>query len=208
MKKVVAITTLLLAITGCASVDKQIDDWKLLSKEHFRQTTSLKDDDLETVAIFSTLNGHQFTQGMAGVVWDDNFFRAFIDKKTGTVTYQLYQVLRYRDSGWRFFNRFNYKTSAGVQTRPAVVVSRDVDCAGVSTTSNNCKYEEHVAITLGDEEMRELAKTYNPEKTIALIYRVASQSGKDHDDAILAAEAAGLVERVDVYLATHGLVKR
>lgn len=63
-------------------------------------------------------------------------------------------------------------------------------------------------MTLGDEEMRELAKSYNPEKTIALIYRVGSQSGKDHDDAMLAAEAAGLVDRVDSYLEAHGLVKR
>lgn len=210
MRKIATFTTLLIAMTGCASVDKQIDDWELLTKEHFSQTTYLKDGDLETEATFHTRNGHQFKNGLMGVVWDDHFFRAFVDKKTGKVTFQLYQILRYRDSGWRHYNRFNYKTPAGVQTEIAQVISRDVDCSGAGSTYSNCKYEEHVSIMLSEDVMRWFAGTYNPAKAleVGMAFKVASQSGVDHDDVMSAAEAAGLVDRVDAYLAANGFTKK
>lgn len=209
MKRVIALATLLLGVTGCAGVDvkKQANEWAHLTKEHFAKTTAIKDDALETVATLNTINGHQWTIDTFGSVGDDDFFRAYIDKKSGKVTYQLYRVIRYEDNGWHYYNRFNYESPNGVQSAAAEVITRDVDCSRVTYTKK-CSYEEHVALTLNDEFMRWLAGLYTPAKTIALAYKVSSKSGNEQEDRILTAEAAGLLERVDGYLAAHGFAPK
>lgn len=209
MKKVIAAAILLLGVSGCAGVDikKQVDEWKNLKKEHFAQTTTTKDDALETVATLNTINGHQIIIDSYGSVGDDDFFRAFIDKKTGKTTYQLYQVIRYEDKGWRYFNLFKYESPNGVQATPAEVLTRDVDCSRVVQTEK-CSYEEHVVLTLDEAFMRWLAKLYSPTEPVALAYKVSPKSGNDREKFILAAEAAGLLQRVDEYLAAHGLSQK
>lgn len=209
MKKVIAVAALLLGVTGCAGVDvkKQTNEWAHLPKEHFARTTTIKDDALETVATLNTINGHQFTIDSTGSVGDDDFFRAFIDKKSGKTTYQLYQVIRYEDKGWRYFNLFKHESPNGVQSTPAEVITRDVDCSRVAHTEK-CSYEEHVVLTLDDAFMRWLAKLYSPKEAVALAYKVSPKSGLEREKFILAAEAAGLLDRVDEYLAAHGLAAK
>lgn len=203
MKRAITISTLLLMLAGCTTMETQVQEARNQTKEHFRDTASILDDSLETVATITTFNGIQLKSGLLGVVWNDNFFRAFIDKKTGKVTYQLYQAMRYRDKGWRYYNRINYSTPDGVQSQPAIIISRDVDCT--SSQYSGCKYEEHVAVNLSEDVMRGLASTYSPAKPTALVFKVSSQSGDEFSDGILAAEAAGLLEQVDAYLAANRL---
>lgn len=210
MKKVVSVATLILGLTGCAGVSTkdQVDKWAHLSKEHFAQTVTLKDDSLETVATFDTQHGFQFASDVFGTVSEDDFFRAFVDKKTGKATYQLYWINRYRDSGWRYYNRINYNSPEGVKSVAAEVIYRNVDCTGVGSTYKQCMYEEHLGVTLNDGFMRWLAVGYSPnDKAVVLKYKVSSKSGEEQGESILAAEAAGLLDRVDAYLAAKGLAK-
>lgn len=210
MKKVAALTTLLLALTGCVSLDqeasKQTGEWSHLTKEHFSQTTTVKDDVLETVASFDTQRGFQYRGVLAGS--NDEFLRAFVDKKTGKVTYQLYQIIRYIDSGWHYYNQINYLTQAGTQTASALVISRDVDCAGSTARKRGCEYEEHVSIPLDEAVVRWLASSYTPEKAVTMAYRVEAQAGEPSDERMLSAEAAGLVDRVDAYLVAKGFANK
>lgn len=210
MKNVIGLAALLLALTGCASLDQEISKqsgtWAHLTKEHFSQATTLQDDALETVATFSTVRGFQYSGMLGG--WNDEFLRAFVDKKTGKVTYQLYQIMRYSDSGWHYYNRINYVMPDGTRTEPALVISRDVDCAGSTAGRRGCEYEEHVAIPLGEDAIRMMANSYSPEKPMALAYRVSSQSGNKFDGKLLDAEAAGLLDRVDAYMAAKGFAQK
>lgn len=199
MKNFAALSVLFLMLAGCSTMD-QAKILTNLTKEHFRDTATLQDDSLETVATITTING--FQEESCGVlhcfVWNDDFLRAIIDKKTGKVTYQLYQILRYRDSGWRYYNRINYKAYGEVQSVPATIISRDVKC---DNHSEGCKYEEHVAIILDEEILRIVAGAYVPSKPAIMSYKVTSQTGVEFGNAISAAETAGLLERVDAYLA-------
>lgn len=91
----------MLAIVGCATVtrESQIQTALSLTKEHFKNTTTVKDDPLDTVATITTVNGFQEKRGLLGIVWDDNFLRAFIDKKSGKTSFQVYQVIYYQGRG-------------------------------------------------------------------------------------------------------------
>jgi hypothetical protein len=205
MKSIVSLLTILL-LAGCASMDSQIKEARSQTKEHFRDTADLHDDALETVATITTLDGIQLKSGLLGVVWNDYFLRAFIDKKSGKVTYQLYLAMRYQDKGWRNFNRVNYDTPEGVKSESATIISRDVDCANSQYTG--CKFEEHLAILLTEKDVRELASTYNPARPTALMFKASSQSGVEFQDGVLAAEAAGLLLKVDQYRAELGFTTK
>lgn len=205
MKKIAAIPALVLMLAGCSTLDSQVEDAKKLTKEHFRNTATLQDDSLDTVATITTVNGLQLKNGLLGVVGDDNFLRAFIDKKTGQVTYQFYQALRYRDSGWRYYNRINYKTVEGVQSTPATIISRNVDCT--DSQYGGCNYEENVAIILDEKVLRMFASIYNPTKPAGLMFKIASKSGVEYSDGMLVSEIAGLLERVDAYRSANGFSK-
>jgi len=64
-----------------------------LTMEHFRDTATVKDDALGTVATISTQNGYQEKRGLLRIVWNDTFLRGFIDKATGRRTFQVYQLI-------------------------------------------------------------------------------------------------------------------
>ena len=53
-----------------------------------------------------------------------------------------------------------------------------------------------------------MANSYSPEKPMALAYRVSSQSGNKFDGKLLDAEAAGLLDRVDAYMAAKGFAQK
>lgn len=90
-----------LAITGCAtnSREAQIQTAINLTPEHFKNTATVKDDSLDTIATITTVNGFQEKRGLLGIVWDDNFLRAHINKKTGQTSFQVYQSIYYQSSG-------------------------------------------------------------------------------------------------------------
>lgn len=123
---------LALALSGCTTTSResQLQTALSLTKEHFKNTAMVKDDSLDTIATISTVNGFQEKRGLLGIVWEDNFLRAFIDKKTGKTSFQLYQVINYQGGGWNFYQTVNFETTSGPQSTPVTVISRDVDCTG------------------------------------------------------------------------------
>lgn len=179
-------------LAGCASVEKQEQSAGLLTPEHFRDTATVKDDRLETVATITTVNGYQLKQGLLDIVWNDHFLRAFVDKRSGKVRYQLYQVIYYRDA-WRYYTMANYETSAGPQSVEATVISRDVlSCSG----SSGCTFVEHVAFDIPESVLRDVAaRGVGGEWS----YKFKSKAGIDFPSQVIPAEAAGLMMRVSAY---------
>jgi len=80
-----------LSLTGCvATQEQQVEKFLSLGSDHYYHTATVKNDGLDTVAIVTTRNGFQEKRGLLGIVGDDVFLRAFIDKKTGRASYQVY----------------------------------------------------------------------------------------------------------------------
>lgn len=203
MKIIPIVTALacLLSLTSCATREAQLGT---LTKEHFRDTITIKDDSLDTVAEISTAKGFQERKGLAGVVWDDNFLRALVDKQTGQTRIQLYQIIYYQGDSWNFYHTINYETPEGPQSRPLVIIDRNVNCT--FSRYGGCMYAEHVGLEVDERLLRFIAATYQPGQLQAWKFKFTAKSGREYRDGMLVGEVAGLLEALDGYRGRKGLV--
>jgi hypothetical protein len=194
------------AVSACAANSQRAQAERALelTPDHFRLTASVKDDALDTIATLTTVNGFQQKHGLLGVVWDDNFVRAFIDKKTGKTAFQLYQVIRYTGRRWHFYQSVNYETPSGPLSRELTVINRDVDCT--STLGGGCTYAEHVAFDVEESLLRRIAASYGPGKPVAWKFKFLARSGGELHTLLLPAEARGAISAVDAYRARRGFL--
>lgn len=178
-------------------------EFDAMTPEQVASKVAVYDDDLERVATLNTQAAFKIKVALFGDVPVDNFLRAFVDKKTGAVSYQLYESVMYNAPAWRFYSWANYPTSQGVQTVDLTVINRTVGSCG---TYSGCTYVEDVAFDLSPGLVAALASLYHPApEPIVWKYKLKASAGEDLIDAINTAEVAGLVSAVAKYKAAHGL---
>jgi hypothetical protein len=203
MKTLLTFALVILSLTSCVSIQKQAEDGMKLPVSHFKEKMRIKNDSLDTVATFSTQDGLKFTRGLLKIVWEDCFLQAFVDKKTGATTYQVYNWIRYQGSGWRYYNRANYETPDGPKSVPVKLIGRDVDCAG--SRYGGCTYLEQVAFDLDEKLLKIMVGMYNPEKPGGWKFKLGSKAGGDFNDGILAQELVAIYETVEAFKKSEGL---
>jgi hypothetical protein len=204
MRGVCAIALLVCSgLASAASIEKQFKQYMALTPEHFQNGATVKDDSLETVAVITTEPGYQIKRGLLGLVNDDNFFRAFVDKKTGKATYQLYEYITYVGD-WAYFETANYEGVTEVQSVPLDILSRDV---GTCSQMLGCFKREVVAFDVDEAVLRRVATLYDAtgKGTAGWRFRLKAKSGVQRDEGMSPAEAAGILNAVAAYKKTHGL---
>ncbi len=183
---------MMLWITSCTLVNpysEQADN-----VDHFKQTIVVNDEG--SVITFSTINGYQKQYG--DVVWDDNFFRGFIDKRTGEKSFQVYNVLYYSSSGrgdWRHYQQANYTTPAGQQIAPAQTLRQIEDCSSL-VLYGKCIYSEHIAFNVNEQLLNAIAQHSGGSKWM---YSLVPQRGEYYPDGLFATEAAALLASMSEY---------
>ena len=175
-----------------------------LTPQDFERTASVKDDALEVLATITTEPGYQERHGLLRIVWSDNFLRAFVDKTSGAVTYQLYQRIVYGGRLYKYFRIANYETPAGPKSVETLDLGRTEDCSR-SRLYGGCTRIETVAVPLDAALLAAIAADYAPGTEAAWHFRFKAQSGDDFDGAMAPAEAAGLLAKVADYRRAHGL---
>lgn len=172
-----------------------------LTPEHFKRTAILEDDDLVATAMITTRNGFRQRSGLLHFVYEDNFLRAFIDKTTGDVTYQVYQSIYYEASDWRFYRKATYEAPDGLKSADAKLLKAPIghgfDCPG--HTSSICTYNEHVGFPVDREHLDSIASTYEPDKSVKWNFKFIPRNGEDFHDGLLVAEVVGFLQAVDSY---------
>lgn len=178
--------------------DKQLTKLYSMTPEDFAASVDVRDDAMETVATFTTLNGFQYKNGLLKLVWSDHFLRAFVDKTDGTARFQVYMNLFEAGSGWPRFQSVNYLIPEGQLASVELdKLGSDVSCSGYT----GCTYNETVAFNLSEDEMRVLARSYVSGGRVELKMRLKGQSGVSRDRTLTASEVAGLLQVVDAYRA-------
>src|SRR5258706_13872705 len=66
-----------------------------LTLEHFRDTATVKDDPVDAITTISTEKGFVERKGPMRTVWNDEYLRSVIDKKTGQKSFQVYAWTTY-----------------------------------------------------------------------------------------------------------------
>lgn len=180
---------------------------KLLSMtpEQFQSAVTVADDDLETIAVLSTEKGFKERRGaIIGSVLDDNYLRAYIDKKTGETKYELHQWIRY-NGGLRRYYSANYATPDGPKSKDVTVVARNAGfCPDVEIVAD-CNVTEHVKITVDESLLRTIAANYRPNGSVAWRFKLKAENSKDWQESMMAAEIAGLLRAVDAYKTHIGI---
>lgn len=184
---------------------KQIRQLLAMTPADHARLVKIVDHDLETVAKFDTHASFQFKQGLLGVVWNDIFLRAFVDKTTGKLSIQTYFRFRGEASTWPRFEVANFRTPEGIQSADLDRIFSDVSCSGVSRYGGNCAYLEEAVFNIDEQLARNIAATYAVGAGMPWAIRFKGQSGLNVDMEILPAEMAGLLKRVDDYRTTLGL---
>jgi hypothetical protein len=196
---------LLFFMTGCVTNPPIDRPPKSDEKQHFKKTVTIKDHPSQAVVTFSTVKGFQEKHSTDNVVWDDNFLRGFIDKKTKAKTYQVYNVIYYAGSGtdfrWKHFNQAKYQTPEGDKSTPTTLIKKHEDCTAIQF-HGQCLYSEHIIFKIDGELLRLLAKSYalNTPKERTWQYQLISESGENRSDKLQIAEMAGLLEKMDEYI--------
>lgn len=179
--------------------EKQLRQLRALSPASVEKLISINDDSLEAVATLTTEPVWKSKGGFTDKVRSDNFLRAFIDKRTGKVRYQLYQQVTY-SGDWRRFTSVNFATADGpVAAELTPIVEEVVTCSyGI------CVHREVVGFDVPREVLDQLANQYSAERLDFWRFRFKGRGGLDWEDRISPAEIAGLLRAVDAELATTG----
>lgn len=195
LRAIVSATCIVVGGCGAELQKQEMQKALSLSPEHFKQTTKVKDDELESVVTFSTEGGYSEKRGLLGVIWSDEFLRAFRDKKSGAVRFQVYLAWVHQGSGWMHPYQANYGKPLIVT--PTQKVTSDVSCSGGKYSG--CIYSEHVVFDLSDGEFKRVIEGATADDLTSKVwrFRVKGQSGLDYDGAILLSEFFGLKAALD-----------
>jgi hypothetical protein len=167
-----------------------------LTPEHFRDTATVKDDPLGAMTTISTENGFVERRGLMGMVWNDEYLRGVIDKKTDQKSFQVYASITYRGN-WRFYQSASYQTSGGPRSVPLAQIGKESDNCAVG----ECIYTERVAFPVDEGLLRQLASENAPGKPTLWRYKLIAKQGPEYMGGISSAEIAGFLARVDDYRA-------
>jgi hypothetical protein len=171
-----------------------------LTMEHFRDTATLKDDALDTTAIITTEPGLIDRGTFFRPASYDEFFRVFIDKRTGARIFQVYEWHTYSGSSWHFYETANFATPTGPVSVPVTKVASNLEGC---TANLGCTYTEHVAFTVDEALLRQLASTYAPGHNTVWLYKFIAKDGTEFEDGFTTAEIAGVLAKVDEYTNAH-----
>lgn len=190
------------AVAQGASLRHQAERLIAMTPAQFEALADVKDDGLELFATITTRNGFQRREGLLGAVNNDNFFRAFVDKKTGAARFQVYQAMRYVDQHRLSFETVTYETPSGPVSAMLTRIARTV---GTCRRAFGCPYVELAAFDVDEALLRALVAQHPAGQAAVWKYRLKAKLGVDRDDGFVVAEIAGILRAVDHYRSAHGL---
>jgi hypothetical protein len=173
-----------------------------LTMEHFRDTATVKDDPADVVATISTENGFAEHTGPMRMVWNDEYLRGVIDKKTGQKSFQVHAWMIYTGR-WRTYESVNYQTPTGPKSVPTIQIGKETANCAVG----DCIYTERVAFPVDEDLLRQLAAGNVPGKPTMWAYKFIAKTGPDYAGGLSSAEIAGLLAKTDEYTNALPVVK-
>ena len=208
LRFVIALAGLSISVPGTAANTerkreysaKELARMQSLTPDHFRQTATIVDDALEPIATITTDRGFSSRGRFTDRVRSDNFFRAQVDKANGGSLFQLYAEVCYNFE-WRNFFSASVLLGGHPKAIPLTIIDRKV----VTCAAGFCSYRETVAIPLTESDVQEIAAGWNAAGSRPWPYRLKATSGIDFEDAVMPAEAAGILAAVDAYRGKMGI---
>lgn len=193
--KFVLLLLIITTFTGCVSASQigaEDNENRFLSMDEksIEQCLTIKNDDYEQNIQINSQNCYQAKHGLLGIVWEDQFIRAFKNKKTKSITFQIYTKLV--NSDWMMPYAVNYRVGKQLKTVSGTRVGSDVKC-----TSMGCTHYEDFVFNIDDKDIEKIIQFSNQNKnSVSWQYRIKSQSGIDRDKNFNIAELIGAYKKI------------
>jgi hypothetical protein len=163
-----------------------------LSVEHFRDTAEVKNNPGDGTTTVSTEKGFIEHTGPLRMVWNDEFLRGVIDRKTGQRSFQVYTWLIYSGAP-RSYVTAKFETPSGTRSVPTSQLGRETANCAVG----ECSYTDRIGFNLDAELLRQLAAQSNDGKPRIWHFTLVAKSGPEYAAGLSTAEVAGFLAKVD-----------
>ncbi|MBY8822532.1 hypothetical protein [Sphingomonas colocasiae] len=178
-----------------AGADKRL---AAMTPERFRVAASTIDDPLEFETIISTERGHRREKAMKGLIGNDAYLRAVIDKRSGATRYEIWQEIRYFGPR-RAYQSVHFEAGENVERRPLSVARHGADLCPEPETNGDCVMTKTMAFPIEETVLRSVAARYRSGTADGWKFKFKDGTGRDMVSSIAPAEAAGLLLAVDDY---------
>jgi PDZ domain-containing protein len=163
-----------------------------LTMEHFRDTATVANDPIAGTTTITTDKGFVSHKGILRSVSSDEFLKGVINKKTGQKSFQVDASVSYYGR-WRTYATASYQAADGPRSLTTMQLGRDIGTCAVG----NCLYTEHVAFTVDEALLRQLAEGYVPGNPALWRYKLIPKVGPEYGGELSSAEIAGFLAKID-----------
>ncbi len=163
-----------------------------LTMEHFRDTATVADDPIAGTTTITTEKGFVSHKGILRSVSSDEYLKGVINKKTGQKSFQVDASVSYYGR-WRTYATASYQVADGPRSLSTMQLGRDIGTCAVG----NCLYTEHVAFSVDEALLRQLAAGYVPGNPALWRYKLIPKLGPDYSGELSSAEIAGFLAKID-----------
>lgn len=180
---------------GPAKLEKQIMALLHRQPAELEPLVKVQGDGLDPRITVSSYGATQIVSKgwIASTTIEDSFLRAFIDKKTGAVSAQIYHIASYGGKNWHFYQSATYQAPDGLKETQISRIDSDVNCY-----RHGCAYQEQMVFPIEFSMLEAMAVKFNPANPLnGLAYRVFAKSGERIDAAIPENEIVAFVNVVN-----------
>jgi hypothetical protein len=170
--------------------------------EHFRDTAQVERNPGDGTTTISTEKGFAEHSGPLRMVWNDEFLQAVIDARTGRKSFTVYAWLIYGGAP-RAYATATFQTPNGTRSVPTTRLARETANCAVG----DCSYTDHLAFTVDEESLRQLAAASDPGKPQLWHFTLLAKSGPEYAGTLSTAEVAGLLAKVDQLAAAPAVLE-
>lgn len=167
-----------------------------LSPEQVASMIKVVDDPLNTVIRVDSSPVYQEKAGLLKVVNQDKFLRAFINRKTGATSIQIYMWATH-GGGWQFWKRGVGESADG----PVELSGTRID-GDVNSYRYGCIYTETVALDMPEALLRWAAQGAKGGVDASWRFKIYGNSVEGIESLLMKTEAAGFLVALDRVRAT------
>jgi hypothetical protein len=174
-----------------------------LAHAQIKDASATSEDFKRTATVVEDGGGDAKTKISAEDAHNRSFLRAFVDTRSGEITYQVYTRNQYSGTKYRLYRTAYFQAGkGGSDSAPVVVLSRASEGCDAK---GKCEFREDSGFLVSDAAVRAAAKDYlvDPATASEWKFRLKDKSGDQSDGYLPEAEIAGLLARVDEYIADN-----
>lgn len=167
-----------------------------LSPSEIASKTSVEDDPLEEIVVFSTRKASGREGPARGGYVEDGHARAIVNRATGTAAWQIWHDLAYGGAR-KEIDAVNYLVGGEIQRAKPITLEHWLDQCPATDAPGQCNQLTRVVFEITEEQIREVAGSHQPGSREPWLMRFKDRNGESVTVGFASGELAGLLLSYD-----------